>query len=440
MFSSVGIVSVYLSNSQMDMLKDKSAGQYQAIAHTLARDVAVMWGRGSWQHSTFSEAVAERVLGYARYYSRHNVNLLITDLTLMEHDSSQAESEMTFVNRGDGYFIYISGRLPEPFGHFLLDYSLDVTGNIMDMRNIQNVLLISVAIFSIIAAFALFFILSHIFHPLDVVAKASREIADGQFDERIRIKGSGELAQVAYDFNKMAERIEGQIEHLEEEARNKQQFVDNFAHEIRTPLTSIYGYAEYMQRAALDEGDVIESATYIMNEANHMKNIANSLLELATLRDYIPIKKEISVSKLFDDVAGSVYKTMRESKMRMICDNDADVICGQEDLIRSLLINLCTNAFKACTPNKGIIRLEAAKKPNGTSISVSDNGSGMLEESLRKITEPFYRPDKSRNRNHGGAGLGLTICKKIAEVHNAEMHIKSVLGEGTTVEIIFTTS
>ncbi|MCL2856669.1 MAG: HAMP domain-containing histidine kinase [Oscillospiraceae bacterium] len=439
LFSSVGIVSVYMTSSQVSMLKEKSAGQYQAIAHSLSRDIAVLYGRGM-DLVDFSLAVDNLVSGYARYYIRQNVHISIADLTLSGQGNLLSEGEVSFVIQGAEYFIYIAGFLPGRLGYFQLNYSLNVTENIADMQNIQRILLFSAIVFSIVAAFALYFILSSIFKPLSIVAKASRKIANGQFGERINVKGNNELAQVALDFNKMAGKVERQIIFLEEEAVSKQQFVDNFAHEIRTPLTSIYGYAEYLQKASLDEKETIESAGYIMDEANHMRKIANSLLELATLRNYQPVKSPISIPALFEDIGQTMEASLRKHNVRMVCQSDIDTIDGQEDLIRSLLLNLCCNALKACPPAGGNIRLEAKVLPNGTLISVIDDGCGIPKESLPEIAEPFYRVDKSRSREDGGIGLGLTLCNKIAEVHNAEMAVESTVGEGTSVHVTFTTS
>jgi len=438
LFSSVGIVSTYLTNSQINMLEDKSAGQFQVIMHTLVRDISLSWGRYGWGHGDFSDTVSRIVDDYARYYSRHNVHIFITDLARTQSEIEVVAPEMAFIQRGEHYYIHAQSTLPAPFEHFLFDYRLNITENIVEMRSVQNVLLVSAIIFSIVAAFALNLILASIFKPLNIVANASREIAEGKFGERIPVRGNNELSQVAYDFNKMAERVEDQIAYLEEEAQNKQQFVDNFAHEIRTPLTSIYGYAEYLQKTTLDEKEIIESSEYIMSEAAHMKNIANSLLELATLRDYVPVKDEIQVSKLFDDIAGTLEQLLHERGVGLICDNDIDIINAQEDLIKSLLLNLCTNAIKACASDEGIVWLKAHAHADGIVVSVSDNGCGIPEESLQKVTEPFYRLDKSRNREHGGTGLGLTLCSQIAAVHKAEMIINSSPGAGTTIDIIFT--
>ncbi|MCL2447039.1 MAG: HAMP domain-containing histidine kinase [Oscillospiraceae bacterium] len=441
LFSSVGIVSVHLTNSQVNMLKDKGAGQFQTIAHSLAWDIVAAWDNGGRRHQgDLSTVVADLVHGYARFYSRHNVLLSVVDMQLTGQNTNARQTEITFVESIDGHFILISGLLPTPHGNFLLNYSLDITDNIAQMRGIQQLLLISAAVFAIIAAFTLHIILSVIFKPLVAVAKASREIAGGKFDERIHIKGNNELARVATDFNQMAEKIEDQITTLEEEAENKQQFVDNFAHEVRTPLTSIYGYAEYMHKALLDEKEIIESTAYIMDEAQHIKHIANSLLELATIRNYIPLKKEILVSKLFDDVAQSMENSLQEKNVRLICSHDVQVLCAQEDLMKSLLLNLCTNALQACAPNEGVIHLLAKAEENGIVLRVSDNGCGIAAESLPKLTTSFYRVDQSRNRGSGGAGLGLALCKQIAQVHGAQLFIESKLGEGTVVKLKLTTS
>jgi len=416
LFSSISIVSFYLNNSQINMLKAKSTGQFQTIVSSLDRDIAVLWGREN-AGGGFYDEVETLVRGYARYYSRHNIDIALTQ------SGDESQSELTFAAE-DGYFINITGQLSAPFQHFRLEYTLDISENIADMRSIQNTLLLSTGAFSVIAAVALYILLSVVFRPLAVVADASRKIASGQFGERIHVNAKNELAQVAVDFNKMAERIEQQIIILEEEAENKQQFVDNFAHEMRTPLTSIYGYAEYMNKALLDEGEVIELSERIMGKASYLEEIANSLLQLAMLRDYVPERREVPLQDLFEDIAQTIEGIEYES--------DVDTIAWQEDLLKSLLLNLCFNAAKA-----GATTIRMAV--NGGTLSVTDNGCGIPKDALAKVTEPFYRVDAARNRKHGGAGLGLSLCKRIAEAHNAEMSIKSKVGEGTSVHITFTT-
>jgi signal transduction histidine kinase len=303
----------------------------------------------------------------------------------------------------------------------------------------QRILLLISIGCSVFTAFALYAILSGIFRPFGVVAKASRKIADGLYSERIQIKGGNELASMAADFNRMAAEIERQIHLLEEDAAAKQQFVDNFAHEIRTPLTSIYGYAEYMQNAPLDKEEVIESAQAILKEAGYMRKIAESLLVLATLRQYTAIKQEIDLPHLFYDVKHSLRGLLPEKKTEIICECSEEILLGQEDLIRSLLMNLGYNALKACPDEGGVINIASRQEAGRTVLSVTDNGCGIPAESIDKVIEAFYRVDRARSRETGGAGLGLALCRQIAEAHGAELLIESRLKKGTKVDVIFTT-
>ena len=434
LYTSLGIVSAYMTNSQTAILKEKSVGEYHSIAATFAKDIAVLYGRSTTNEF---DSVNALVNGYIQYYSRHNIEIAIMDLSSSEQI---VNTEISFIRREQGHFIYITGTLPEPFSFYQLDYYLDITKNVTDMQNIQNTLLAFAVAFSVLTAIALHFILSSIFKPLSIVADASRKIADGQYNERLVVKGKTELSSMALSFNRMAEEIEEQIRVLEDEAVGKQQFADNLAHEIRTPLTSIYGYAEYIRKASLSEEEIIESAGYIMDEAGHMNKIANSLLELATLRNYTPTKSKISIAQLFDDISRSMDKALREHNVQLVCRGGADVLCAQEDLVKSLLVNLCSNALYSCSADYGVIHLVAKKQGESIMISVTDNGCGIPEESMAKVTEPFYRVDKARSREQGGAGLGLTLSKQIAEAHGAIMDIESVAGSGTTVKITFTSS
>jgi len=431
LFGSIGIVSTYLSNSQVTMLKNKSEGQFESITRSLYRDVTALYAREQHRPDIFQSSVISLVQSYAHYYRRHNVSLFVEHLVVPLN--RREDRGLVFIQDLAGrYVIRATGFLPAPFDEFLLGYTLDVTENIQEMRDVQSVLLFSAIMFSALAAVALYMILSSIFKPLQIVAETSREIAGGNFDRRIEIKGKNELAQMGADFNKMADQIQVQILSLEEEAENKQQFVDNFAHEIRTPLTSIYGYAELLQKAALNEEEIIESATYIMEESRHMRNIANSLLELATLRDYVPEMAEINIANLFEDILQSV-------KIHYSNDFDDNTICGQEDLVKALLLNLCNNAKKAYEGVDGLVKLAAEREDGGIKITVTDYGCGIPRDQLQKIFEPFYRLDTARNRvlAGGGVGLGLTLCKRIVDVHGAKMQIESEPGKGTTVEVLF---
>ncbi|MCL1788131.1 MAG: HAMP domain-containing histidine kinase [Defluviitaleaceae bacterium] len=431
LFAIIGTVSVYMTRSQLVMLREKSTREYQTISASFARDIAALYSHHRGVGEGFAMGVDTLARGYAQYYSRHNIVIVLEDAP-ESAPSSNSGGALSFLRQEGGHFIHITGALPQPLDFFWLSYTLDITENIANMQSIQRILLGLAAGFSMAAALGLYFILLTIFKPLTAVAQASREIAGGHYSRRIHMTGKNELAAVATGFNQMAGEIESQIRMLKAEAMAKQQFIDNFAHEIRTPLTSIYGYAEYTQKAPMNEAAIVKSTQTIMDEAAHMQTIAESLLKLATLRNYTPEKVDIPVERLFEDVTQTLG-------VPLTCTCQVEFLHGQEDLIKSLTLNLCANAVKAYPPGQvGEICLTAAPAGDAVTLTVADKGCGIAAQDLAKITEPFYRVDKARCRSQGGVGLGLTLCKQIVEVHGAAMHVESAVGEGTTVTVTFT--
>jgi len=443
LFACFGIVSVFMTHSQMDMYMGHSAAEYQRIAGSLSRDIAVLYGISH----NIAEDINALVNSYMAHYAQSNVFL---SLHAINPGDLLTDTQVSFASYEGRHFIQVVGALPQPFSLLRLDYYFDITDTIAGMRRVQNILLMICVVFAVLTAFMLYFILARIFMPLRFVSQASRNIATGNYNERIAVRGNNELATMTEDFNSMADEIERQMQILKDEADGKQQFVDNFAHEMRTPLTSILGYAQYLQNATLREGELIESAGYIIDEALHMRNIANSLLTLATLRGYTAMADVISIPQLFDEVRHSMDKPLAALNVRLDTNAEVEILHGQADLIKSLLMNLCANALNACpSDGSGVITLSAKVYGGGAIdnanptvapdiassavLSVSDNGHGIPPESLPRLTEPFYRVDKARNREQGGIGLGLALCNRIAEAHSATLAIDSAPGMGTTV-------
>lgn len=422
LFLCFGIVSAFVTHSQINMHMEKSAREFQTIAQTLFKDISIIQSRGN---EFFSQEVTNLVAGYATFYRRNGITIELVDLNFADDDIENMI--VSFAAESPRYFINVSGLIPEPFNFYRLDYSLDISLQIAQLRTMQNTLLVICALFSVITGFVLYVLFGRIFKPLGLVSEISRQIADGHYSERIHLAGNNEISAMAGDFNRMAEKIESEIE-------GKQRFIDNFAHEIRTPLTSVFGNAEYMQKAVLDEDENIKLTQSIMDRTNHIKQIADSLLRLATLRNYKPSMKQINLRQLFAEIAQTLFQPIGD--IHFTYESDAEFLNGQEDLIKSLLLNVCLNALKAA---KSIVSVKAEKHENNVVLSVADNGNGIPKECLEKVTEPFYRVEKSRNRRYGGAGLGLTLCKQIADVHGAVMVIESEEGVGTKVTVTFTT-
>ena len=429
LFGMVGTVSMYMTRHQTTILREQTITQFQTIATSLVRDIEALERRGE------GHARTSLINSMVRFYGAHGIEIAVTEV---DESAVSPYKRIVFSEHQGEHAI----RIVEMFEQGLkLEAGFDITENILDMQEIQRMLLIFVVIFSLVGAVALYFILDRVFKPLQIITKTSRKIADGKYSERIVLRGkNNELSSMAEDFNKMAREIEDKIEKLEEETVRKQQFIDNFAHEIRTPLTSIYGFAQYMQKTKLSEKDKIEFTEHIMNDANHMKGIANSMLELATLRNFKPTLEEVSIEELFVEVSKTMENTLKASKVKLVVKSVDGILLGQKDLLKSLLLNCLSNAVKACTPKEGNIHLRAIKANGQIMITISDNGCGISPDDLEKVMEPFYRVDKARTRKGSSVGLGLPLAKQIAQIHQGEIKIESMVGVGTTVKIIFTSS
>ncbi|MGF9710934.1 ATP-binding protein [Paenibacillus naphthalenovorans] len=339
----------------------------------------------------------------------------------------------------DSTYVIVSGKLPAPYEVYTMVYLYDASDAITAWEQMKNMLFFAGLILSGLHASGLLFILNRIFKPLLQISQTSRKIAAGAYETRLPVSGHDELSEMAQSFNHMAEEIQRQMTELITAAEKKQQFIDNFAHELRTPLTAIYGYAEYMQKAALTEDDRLSAISYIMSESRRLQIMANQLLELANLKNDQIAWEAQNVSALFQSVKQTLHNKLTEKEIQMEFLCEMDVLWGDACLLESLFINLIDNAIKACgTGGHIIVRavVEAGKK----TVYIQDNGKGMTSEVLRHITEPFYRAENSRNRRDGGTGLGLAICKQIVLRHGAELEFTSQPGEGTTAKIIFTTS
>jgi len=279
------------------------------------------------------------------------------------------------------------------------------------IQNMRNLLVIISAGFSIFVGIGLYYVLKRIFKPLnDVVSIASK------------FSSAHELIAVSEALGSMSTEIERELFQMKF-------VVDNFKQEIQAPLDSICDCAEGLKDK--------ESAESILIETERIKKVANTLLTLATLQHYKPVIENVYISQLFEDIHHELGQLLHERDVELFIHDEVDKVKGQEDLVKLLLLNLCTNAITSCASGMGVVYLEATQKKNDVIIMISDNGHGIPKEGLSKITEPFYRVNKTRSREHGGVGLGLTLCKQITDIHGAKMIVTSNVGTGTVVEVIF---
>ena len=267
--------------------------------------------------------------------------------------------------------------------------------------------------------------------PLAVLKTAAGRIAAGGYGERATVLSKDEVGALANDFNRMAESVENHIGDLTETAERQRLFIGGVTHEFKTPLTTVILNADTLQNACMDEEERQTALSYIERQCKWLERMTQKLLKLITLKQDIELKPS-SVPQLFERVEESMAETLRQRDTRLISECKLNTLSMDADLMQSVLINLVDNASKASAPGQAV-----TMRAYDDVIEVSDNGIGIPESELARITEPFYVVDKSRSKKLGGSGLGLALVKEIISAHGAELEIDSSVGIGTTSRIQF---
>ncbi|MCL1805931.1 MAG: HAMP domain-containing histidine kinase [Clostridiales bacterium] len=272
-------------------------------------------------------------------------------------------------------------------------------------------------------------------YPIRKLSRATRKIAQGRYHNRVEVNTTDELGMLAADFNEMAGSLEVKIQDLEDAATRQRDFVGSFAHEAKTPLTSIIGYGDMLRSQQLGEEERMLAADYIFSEGKRLEALSLKLLELIVLQNQdFPMKRQ-GMRQLFGNIGGIIYPMMKDTGIDFSWEAPEEVILIEPDLMITLILNLIDNAKKSIS-GQGRIRLSGARtSADSYIITVEDDGKGIPAEDISRITEAFYMVDKSRARARGGAGLGLAICNEIVGLHKGEMEFESRLGEGTKVTL-----
>lgn len=270
--------------------------------------------------------------------------------------------------------------------------------------------------------------------PLKRLSNTTREIAKGRYSGRAIVRAKDEIGLLAEDFNKMADSLESKIRDLEATTISQRDFIGSFAHEMKTPLTSIIGYADMLRSKKMSEENRILAADYIFNEGKRLETLSLKLLDLLVVKHRDFEMKQINMKELFINIRGIMEPVLMNSNIIFKISAEDIQIKVEPDLIKTLLLNLVDNARKAISEN-GIISLTGRRiSDERFMIIVEDNGKGIPEEELSRITEIFYMVDKSRFRGKG-VGIGLSLCKEIVEFHGGEMKFDSQLHAGTRVHL-----
>lgn len=270
--------------------------------------------------------------------------------------------------------------------------------------------------------------------PLRRLSRATRRIAGGNLSVRARMESRDEIGDLAVDFNHMADNLEQQFQELEDAARRQEDFIGSFAHELKTPLTSMIGYADMLRTTQVTQEEQFQAANYIFKEGKRLESLSFKLLDLMVVKNQELELKPVKIRWLAEDIKGMLTPSLKKLGIGLKVIVEDATLMLEPDLMKTVLLNLLDNGRKAIE-GEGTLYLLGRREEEGFAIYVRDTGKGIPKEELSRITEAFYMVDKSRARQQGGAGLGLSICQEIVKRHGGIMTFKSIQGKGTMVRI-----
>jgi signal transduction histidine kinase len=445
------IISYQLAKHSYDLIQSyvlqSAETEQQVIKKSVSASVSIIAKKGLKPQS---EDLRISILPYVSFYKNQGIyfrlyenDTLIFDNLPVQDNRKQYSvppgKQVTEVTEVQGrLFCFIASYLNKPYDNVQFVYIKDLQPLVQYKENIIT----SCTIVGILTSFVLqaFILILLIFltKPFRTLNSVAKQISMGHYDKRVNISSHDEIGDFAKSFNAMADHIQDHIEELSQMSESKQRFINNLAHEIRTPITAVLGYAELLKYANCNDEEKIIALDHIISQSNRIQNMVYKLMDLAYMSSNNIVIRPLNIVDLIEESLSALDFRIQEKHIIVEKHLQPLTINGDKELLESLVVNLLDNAIKA-SYDGGIIKIRIYSGESGAFIEITDNGKGIEKTNIDKLTEPFYRADKSRNRNEGGVGLGLSICAKICELHKAQLKFLSEVGKGTTVTIGFTT-
>jgi signal transduction histidine kinase len=351
-----------------------------------------------------------------------------------------------------GYLIFVIGRrwLRSIRYKTLLAYSLGViialiniyvTSQLMFVSEHDFLLLGLLLTFAAILSASFGYLLAaSMAHSLALLQKGAQRIAGGDFSARVHLTEVDELSDVAEAFNFMGDELQRSFARQRELEQARRDLIAAVSHDLRTPLTSIRAMIEALADEVVAEPEMVQRYYgTIRSQIQNLSGLINDLFELSQLETgQVQLAVEaVNMNDLLSDVLESMQAQAgaKGVSLQGIFSEDVPIIKGELNKLQRVITNLVQNAIRH-TPAGGSISLATQPAPDGVQVEVSDTGEGIAPEDLPHIFEQFFRGERSRSRETGGAGLGLAIAKRIVEAHHGRIWVESQVGQGTRFRFV----
>lgn len=336
----------------------------------------------------------------------------------------------------DRHYLLTSCRMEEGEYPVLL-YARDITSIYQQRQeNIYRILLVLAMVFAAAAVLA-GILARYITHPLEQLQEDVNAMNRGTYNPR-DIQGKDEISQLSRSFACMARTIESREKELSRELVRKQDFVAAMTHEMNTPLTSIQGYAQFLNNANYSREQKYQALSNLESEARRIGAMYDKLRQIHLLEGDEIHYEEVNLAALVGEARQELSFILEDKQIFMEEKLQVLTVRSEPTLLLIVLCNFVKNAVDFSERGSRLL-IGSHKMEDSISLSVRDWGKGIPTEQLEKVTEPFYRVDKSRSRATGGTGLGLYLCKQIIEKLHGELKIQSREGEGTLISVLLPT-
>lgn len=376
--------------------------------------------------------------GEMNYYNNTSIN--VAQAELFREMAKELAGEKTYAcgirQMKDSYYLMTVCEVKTLENTVYLGISKNITSVYENRQELLNQYRFALVLLLVAGGVCIYMLSRYITKPIRELDIVVGEIAAGDYEKRSQYVSADEIGALAANFNQMANRLVEQMHEKEQQAKQKEDFTAAFAHELKTPLTSIIGYADMLNSISLSEEECREAYYYIYSQGKRLENLSHKLLELVSMEQTTFQFRPVNTKELEENIRTTMRPIFERKKIKSKISLEKAVLFGDKDLLLSVLYNLLDNASKAVDED-GFILLKGQEVDEGYEIKVVDNGRGIPKQDIERITEAFYMVDKSRSRKEGGAGIGMALCQKIISLHKGALRIHSKLGEGTVIQLWF---
>ncbi len=300
------------------------------------------------------------------------------------------------------------------------------------LASLRQVAILAVLITVGLAGIGGVFLANRALKPVEEIARTAREIQGSDLSRRIEVKSNDELGRLSETLNQMIARLEKTFNRMS-------QFTSDASHELRTPMAVIRAEATLALRRQRGDEGYREALDTISREAEYMGGLIDRLLRVARMDQGAAsgVRDRLSLRQTLDGILAGMHSLFEDGDLTVAWAGNSDcVVLGDPVEVRQLFVVLVDNARKF-TPRGGTVTVSLQKKDGSAVVSIQDTGVGISKEHLPHIFEDFYRVDKARSRASGGAGLGLSIARRIARAHGGSIEVESTPGQGSIFRVLF---